>query len=141
MKDIQKVLRTNNLRMTPIRKKLIEILKRSDKPLTAPELLIELSEEGFEPNKTTLYRQLDTLINISVVQSVHLYSGVTHYELQTHHHHHFICKKCAKVECIEDEKLENAIDELENTMRNKRGNVIHSHELYLTGLCGTCTSL
>lgn len=66
--------------------------------------------------------------------------GVSHYELNDSHHHHFVCSTCGVVECIPEEKigsLEKEVHNLVQKMQNS-GLKISGHEFSLQGKCKSC---
>lgn len=137
--NLSEFLHQKGLRVTPLRMSLLESLKNADGPKTVTEMKKDLNKNGFQPNKTTLYRQIESLIHAGLVQEVQLKTGIQHYEMQVEHHHHFVCQKCDEIECIEDEPLENAIHSLEDQMK-KRGMTVYEHNFSFTGICNQCIS-
>jgi len=98
---------------TPLLKTVLEILKEQGRPLSVPDLLGMLLEKGFSPNKTTLYRMMERLVESGSVRSLLVDSKTTFYEQASkHEHHHFSCQKCAQVFCIEDKKVASSFSDL-----------------------------
>lgn len=125
---------------TPLKETVLNILKQEGKPMSVPELLLFLKKKKLSPNKTSLYRLLKKLQRKQLVDEVLLDSNISFYEITTRHHHHFICKKCKKNQCIEENKsLEKAVHELEHKLEHK-GLQIQSHQLSFSGLCKNCIS-
>lgn len=90
--------------------------------------------EKLKVNKTTVYRQIDKLLQENKIIEVELGDGKKRFELKDLiHHHHLVCKKCGSLEDIElDEKI---------IMRNitKRTNFkVESHSLEFFGTCVNC---
>lgn len=125
------------MRNTPIRAAIIDIFNATTCPLTVSEIKSLLAKRKLFPNKTTLYRQIDFLLRNELVQKFHFQEAVTHYEKTNNHHHHFVCNDCSAISCIEDEKLEQSVRDLENALQ-KSGLQITSHEFSMSGLCKTC---
>ena len=96
-----------------------------------------LEEKNIFANQTSVYRQVETLTENNILQSIILKNSTGYYELQTHHHHHFICDTCEKIECVEDEALETQIHFLEDKLVQK-GMQIDSHQFSFHGKCKQC---
>lgn len=126
---------------TRIRSELLEIFSNGDL-FSVPDLLGAIEKKGITANKTTLYRQLETLTEQGIIESVSLFPGVLHYETTSihGHHHHLICKGCNAVEHIHTHELETTIHNLEQSLQAKTGFSSLSHSLSFFGLCKICTA-
>jgi len=125
------------MRNTPLLKSVLMLLKESKKPVSVPDLQHLLEDKDLKPNKTTLYRMLEKLVEEGSVEVLLLDPKVTHYELKTHHHHHFRCDSCDEIKCISDPELESQIHALEHKLETK-GMTIKDHHFSLSGTCTTC---
>ena len=72
--SIEKYCHENNLQLTPLRQKVLEILIRGHKPFGAYEILDILSKEGF--SSFIAYRVLDFLIEKGLVARFRLNSFI-----------------------------------------------------------------
>jgi Fur family ferric uptake transcriptional regulator len=115
------------------RRKVIELLGRQGCALTALQIDSELPGVG----RATVYRALEQLEELGLVQKIDLGGDAAGYERLDptgHHHHHIVCERCGRVVAFEDERLEKAILALE-----KRPDFsVSSHEVTLRGRCATC---
>lgn len=125
------------MRQTPLLKTVLSLLENSKKPLSVPEIGQLLQAQNLTPNKTTLYRILDKLQENGTVEALLLDPKVTYYELKTHHHHHFRCQNCDKIQCVNDPELESQIHALEEKLEAK-GIKVEEHHFSLSGTCSTC---
>lgn len=132
------LLQERGLRNTPLRRAILEIFSQKRIPLTIPELTEFLAQRSLQPNKTSLYRQVETLLQKNILEEVPLTTGIKHYELSDHHHHHFVCESCADITCISDERLEKDIHSLMKKLAEK-GLAITNHQFSLSGLCAQCS--
>lgn len=83
---------------------------------------------------STVYRTLETLRDLQVVDRVYFADGSTVYHLRDHQHHHLCCEKCNKV-------LELPMDSLaplEASVLKDFGFELHQRPVGLFGLCKTC---
>lgn len=130
-------LRAGGERITPIRTALIEILSKSKVPRTPQELLAELGKKGFKANKTTVYRQLETLQRFSIVHEVHFTDRTKRYELvsESGHHHHLVCLQCQRVEDI---SFPTDLEKQEQAIWEKNRFKVFQHSLEFFGVCKSC---
>jgi Fur family ferric uptake transcriptional regulator len=115
------------------RRRVVELLGAEDCALTALEIDRRLPEVG----RATVYRALDQLESLGLVQKVDLAGEAAGYERvdpEGHHHHHIVCERCGRVVAFEDELLERAIVAL----TNRPDFNVSSHEVTLRGECSSC---
>jgi Fur family ferric uptake transcriptional regulator len=115
------------------RRQVVKLLGSENCALTALEIDRRLPAVG----RATVYRALDQLESLGLVQRVDLGSEAAGYERldpKGHHHHHIVCERCGRVIAFEDEGLERAIGALTKRPDFK----VSSHEVTLRGECSTC---
>jgi Fur family ferric uptake transcriptional regulator len=115
------------------RRKVIDFLATRDCAVTALEIDRELDRVG----RASVYRTLEQLEELGLVQRVDLGRDSTAFERVDptgHHHHHLVCNRCGRVLPFEDERLENAIHEVSAG----DGFTIEGHEVTLRGTCDRC---
>ena len=133
------LLKERNLSNTGSRKRILEVLILSNRPLSAQEVYHELAEEGLNCNESTVYRNLQKFLEKDLVQTFTLNDGVARYEFKRNpndHHHHIVCLKCKKMNCLDLCKVEGYFEEV----IKKQGFVPISHNLEFYGICKTCTN-
>ena len=116
------------------RRKVIDFLGTRDCAVTALEIDRELDRVG----RASVYRTLEQLEELGLVQKVDLGRESTAYERVDpagHHHHHLVCTRCGRVLPFEDEALEEAIHEV----RTREGFKVEGHEVTLRGTCARCS--
>lgn len=135
--NLIEALRERGERITPVRTALLEIFSSRTEPFTPQELLRKLAERGYSANKTTVYRQLETLLRYGMVQEVHFPDRVTLYELTSEngHHHHLVCLKCQNVEDI---SFVTELEQQEKAIWKKSSFKVLQHSLEFFGICKTC---
>lgn len=133
------LLHDANQRYTEGRKRLIETLYNSGRPVSVHEIL------NLEPNlpQSSIYRNLDALEQSKVIDRITFKSGVF-YELSESflgHHHHMVCLSCDSVIDVElsttDEK---AIDRILGNTSRMHNFVPTHHTLDIQGFCELCLS-
>lgn len=134
--DIIAQLRQEGHKITKYKLALLDLFGNNNKPLTVTEILSILSQKGINPNKTTIYREIESLLELGHIHSLDFGDDKKRYELSSRtHHHHLICQKC---DAIEDIILEDDIEEIEYKVKQCTRFKIKSHALEFFGLCHKC---
>ena len=119
------------------RREVVEFLGRQECCLSAQEIHDGIRETGRRVGIASVYRALESLDGLALVQRVDLGDGVTRFE-PTHatgdHHHHLVCDNCGKVEPFEDAALESAIERV----AVGHGYSVAAHDVVLRGACEDC---
>ncbi|HEV2295760.1 MAG TPA: Fur family transcriptional regulator [Tepidisphaeraceae bacterium] len=105
---VESKLRKAGLRRTPVRVSVLELLERSGRPMSVPQILAKL--KGVDT--VTVYRTLGTFVGTRLVHRVRgedrtwMYAhGGTDDSAPQHKHPHFVCDECGKVECLEQAEI------------------------------------
>ncbi len=124
------------VRLSRTRREVLALLSEASAPLSVPMMLESLEEKGKRPNKTTVYRELEFLKRIGIVEELTLRNDIALYELAGPHHHHLVCVDCGTVRdvSVPDESLVRE----ERRIERKEGFRIIDHSLEFLGLCGGC---
>jgi Fur family ferric uptake transcriptional regulator len=107
--------------------------------LSAKEITERLRDEGREVGLASVYRALELLDDLKLVQRLDAGEGVVRYEplrQSGEHHHHIVCEGCGGVAAYEDEELENAI----HALAGKLSWDVEGHDVVLRGRCPACTA-
>jgi len=137
-KEIISKLREGGFRSTGIREAILNLFCKSKKPLSCLDIQKYLKQKSISANKTTVYRELDFLKKQKLIEEFQLDDGVRRYEISSNHHHHVVCTKCKKIECVELAKeLKSQEKEIEKNNKFK----IISHSLEFYGLCHKCQAV
>jgi Fur family transcriptional regulator, ferric uptake regulator len=130
-------LRDAGYRKGGARKAVVETLARHNCAVTALELDEELRNRSAAVGRASVYRALDQLEELGLVQRLEVSRGVASYELISptgHHHHHAICRQCGRMEAFEDPGLEQAIARVSSQVDFE----VSEHDVVLRGLCAQC---
>lgn len=129
-------LQSDGHRITKARGTLLSILSKKHSPLSAMELQQLLEDEGVAVNKTTIYREIDFLIQQKIIHSVAFGDDTTRYELSNRdHHHHIQCTSCG---IVVDLPLQDELSDIERNIERTTGFIIEKHALEFFGLCKNC---
>lgn len=91
-------LKKKGLRLTVQRKAVIDCLEASGKPLGAEDIFLQIQERGLGINLATVYRTLDALAEMGLVERVAMDLSRARYALcrERQHLHHFFCLGCGE---------------------------------------------
>jgi Fur family transcriptional regulator, ferric uptake regulator len=130
-------LRTAGHRSGGARSRIVDLLGRQDCLLSAQEIFDALRTEGRPVGIASVYRVLDVLTELGLVQRIELGEGLARYEpvaIGGEHHHHVVCDYCGKVEVFIDQPLERALSSLSRRL----GFDVAAHDVLLRGACADC---
>ena len=118
---------------------VVEALAGHDCAVTALELDDELRRREPPVGRASVYRALEQLEELGLVQRIEVCRGTAGFERVDpagHHHHHAICSECGRMVPFEDSKLEQAIRQLSKDMDFD----VSGHDVVLRGHCRNCSS-
>ena len=126
-------LRSNGLKVTLPRLKVLQIFENSEKRhLTAEEVFKELLASESEIGLATVYRILMQFAEAGMLHKSTFDAGKAVFELNRgHHHDHLVCVRCGKVEEFFDE----AIEVRQQEIARQHGLRLMDHAMALYGLC------
>ena len=123
------------------RRAVVELLDNQRCALTAVEIEDALRGRGARRrvSRASVYRILDELERLSLVQRVETGQAMVRYERvceHEEHHHHLVCDECGLVMPFSDKALESAIETLSERVPLK----VSEHEIVLHGSCRDCAA-
>jgi Fur family transcriptional regulator, ferric uptake regulator len=125
------------------RRAVVDLLDSQQCALTAVEIedALRLREDGAQErrrvSRASVYRILDELERLRLVQRVETGQAMVRYERvceHEEHHHHLVCDECGVVMPFSDKALESAIETLSERVPLK----VSEHEIVLHGSCQDC---
>ncbi|MEA2480463.1 MAG: Fur family transcriptional regulator, ferric uptake regulator, partial [Thermoleophilaceae bacterium] len=114
------------------RSRVVELLGRQSCGLSAREIDARLDAEGQAIGRASVYRTLEALAELKLVQRLDLGNGTARYEPHHpsgEHHHHLVCDSCGQVTPFEDPELESALEHLAGRVDYH----VDEHDLVLHG--------
>jgi Fur family ferric uptake transcriptional regulator len=127
------VLRNARLKATPIRLGMLEVFAHQPKPISILSLRAKIPGSA---DIVTLYRNVETLCKLGLLNRVHLQAKKDYFEFaQKAHHHHLICTGCGKVKDVEDCKVQKISNQ---NLKNAGFAKINNHQLEFFGICKKC---
>ena len=130
------VCRERQLRLTPLRRRVLELVWQRHMPVGAYELLDALRSDGRRADPPTVYRALDFLLEngfVHRIESLNAYVGCGE-PGQAHNGQFLMCGTCGRVAELEDP----AISALIRQKADDLGFRISRQTVEVTGLCGEC---
>ncbi|HET7053597.1 MAG TPA: Fur family transcriptional regulator [Solirubrobacterales bacterium] len=114
------------------RREVIELLAAEPCALTALEIDRRLDSVG----RASVYRTLDQLEQLRLVQRVEIGGDAAGYERVDagEHHHHLVCEECGRLAPFSDRSLERAIEAVGHTADFE----VATHDVVLRGRCPDC---
>lgn len=129
-----KMLKAAKLYRTKPRADILKILLKAGKPLTQNQIAQRLRKKRLD--KVTIYRTLETLLEVGLVHKAFMQKRAWHFELadnctESQCHPHFTCTRCGATHCLMDVSLPMA-------KSPHKGFVIKHQQVRLEGLCPKC---
>jgi Fur family transcriptional regulator, ferric uptake regulator len=114
------------------RRQVIDLLGGEHCALTALEIDRRLESVG----RATVYRTLEQLERLHLVQRVEIGGDAAGYERldPDAHHHHLVCEDCGRLTPFASEALEEAID----AVGRRSDFTLAAHDVVLRGRCPEC---
>lgn len=133
-KTCESVLGSAGLRRTRPRIAILSALLKAGRPITQEQIAQTLSSKA--PNKVTIYRTLETLVEANVVHKAYLQEKAWHFELarnctESQCHPHFTCADCGSTFCMTELNMPMA-------QSPHKGFIIQHQQVRLEGLCPGC---
>ncbi len=123
-------------RLTPVRRRVLEILLEEHRALGAYDVLARLTTEGFGNQPPVAYRALEFLVEHGLahrIQRLNAFAACTH-PGETHAPAFLICRTCSTVAEAEAGPARTALDEVADRL----GFAVERTTIEALGLCPAC---
>jgi Fur family ferric uptake transcriptional regulator len=136
---IKKQLHAESYKLTPQREATVRVLlEREEDHLSAEDIYLLVKEKAPEIGLATVYRTLELLSELKIVDKINFGDGVSRYDLRkegaAHFHHHLVCMECGTVEEIVEDLLEDVEKKVEDQWQFQ----VKDHRLTFHGICRKC---
>lgn len=133
----EQLCKRNNLRLTVIRRQVLEIIWQNHNPLGAYSIMEQLSTaEGKHAAPPTVYRALDFLLENGLIHqlaSINAFTGCNHPQLP-HQSCFLICQQCGTVIELEQPAVDQPLQQACDTL----GFIAQNRMVEVTGICRLC---
>ncbi|SIS37013.1 ferric iron uptake transcriptional regulator [Salimicrobium flavidum] len=142
LERIKKQLHSQSYKLTPQREATVRVLLENEADhLSAEDVYLLVKEKAPEIGLATVYRTLELLSELKVVDKINFGDGVSRYDLRKegaeHFHHHLVCTECGAVEEIEEDLL----GEVEKIVEKDWKFQVKDHRLTFHGICKVCQEI
>lgn len=125
-------------RVTAPRRVLAGLIGGRAGHFTAEDLVAESRRRSLGVGRATVFRSLDVLAELGIVERLDLPSGEHAFvACEAAHHHHVVCSRCGRSSDVADRGLATIIGDV----GRRSGYRIESHRLELFGVCPACQAL
>lgn len=117
---------------------ILSILRDADRPMSINEIYAQVIDSLPTLAKSTIYRNIDTLLNQKLIDKYHLNDNEIFYRIKANtqeHKHVVICDDCKKTFDLPS----CPIHDLENAMEEE-GFIIKEHQIQINGICKDCAN-
>ncbi|TRZ35784.1 transcriptional repressor [Niallia circulans] len=127
-------LKEKNIRLTPQRHELINILSKGNKHWTVEELYQLLNESMPSVSITTVYNNINLFCELGLVKEIQFGESLSKYEWKKEDHYHIVCSECGEMVDV----WYPALKEVEVFAQSISKFNISSHNLQFYGTCSNC---
>lgn len=140
IQHIKEALHDAKYKLTPQREVTLKVLLENESDhLSAEDVFMKVKEKYPEIGLATVYRTLELLNELKILDKINFGDGVSRYDLRKegaeHFHHHLVCISCGSVEEIEEDLLGDVESIVESDFHFK----VTDHRLTFHGVCKSCT--
>jgi len=123
-------------RLTPLRKRVLEIIWESHAPLGAYDVLQRMNAEGGRNAPPTVYRALDFLLKHGLIHRIESQKAFVGCAMSADAHHalFFICRDCGNVAETHSEAIGAAIE----ASATRAGFLVETPVMEISGRCQEC---
>lgn len=139
LKKTKKQLHESGFKLTPQRESTLLVLLENEKDhLSAEEIYFLVKKKSPEIGLATVYRTLEILTDLKIVDKVSFNDGLARYDLRKegaqHFHHHLLCLECGNIEEVEEDLLGS----VEQIVEDRYHFSVKDHRLTFHGICRNC---
>lgn len=109
LKRLEEICRERRLPLTSQRRTVLEVLlQRTDHP-TADQVYEAVHGRIPQISRRTVYRVLDTLVDLGLVRRVPHPGATARFDAKTHRHHHLVCIRCNRIVDFESPRWDDMV--------------------------------
>lgn len=129
-------LKSGGYRITPQRQEILKCFRPGGKHYSAEEVHRKVRRRFPNISLDTVYRNLNTLKELGIIQALNFEDGKSRYELawEDAHHHHLICLKCGESQELDFCPLKF----IDSDLLRDRDFKVERHSFEIYGYCSGC---
>lgn len=135
--ELLDALRGRGERLTTARLALLSVMAGADEHLTADQLSVAVARSNPAVHRATIYRTLETLRRLGIVEHTHLGHGPAVYHLADDVHQHLVCEECGWVA----EAPGDLFSDLADVLQHDFGFSMRANHFAIVGRCRQCCDL
>lgn len=135
--ETMNLLQDRGYRLTRPRRVIVETVFGLDHAFSAEDLVRTVDRVDSTVGRATVFRTLDVLTQLGVLDRLHSSDGCHSYVLglgDDKHYHHLVCSSCGTVVQFEGCTVDDMLADLQRTTRFE----ISNHMLEVFGVCESC---
>ncbi|MFD2262543.1 Fur family transcriptional regulator [Lacibacterium aquatile] len=134
----ERLCQSRDANLTPVRRRVLELIWRSHEPVGAYALLDNLKDDGFNSAPPTVYRALDFLLEQGLIHRLESRNAFIGCPDPDHPHQgqYLICDTCGTVTELADDEMVAAID----TLAARKGFKPKRSTVEISGTCAACAA-
>jgi len=110
-KDIRQILSENELKVTPQRTAVLEVLMKLNNHPTADDITRYLRINNPHIPIGTVYKILETFVDKGIIKRVKTDNEIMRYEPKSEKHHHLYCSYSDRIEDYYDDELDGLLND------------------------------
>lgn len=135
IEQMESLCRDQGMRVTVQKRRILEVLlKHGDHP-SADDVFEEVQQTIPNVSRTTVYRVLETLNDLGLVNKVYHPNDEYRFDPNTGHHHHLICEECSTVRDVDATELQALEEVADFDFQNFE---VRDYSVYFQGRCMNC---
>ncbi|HIE59473.1 MAG TPA: transcriptional repressor [Persephonella sp.] len=134
-KQFKDFVKRKGLKFTSQRESILEEILNVKGHFEIEDMVKRIKEKNIPVSRATVYRTLNILKEMGLVNEVIKYKNKTIYEISLKQHHdHLICTKCGSIIEFSEEEIEK----LQDKICKEYGFKPETHRLEIFGICKNC---
>ena len=126
------LLKSHHLKATPQRLAIIQLMHQAGH-ISIEELYQSIREKFSSISLATLYKNVNTMLDVSLIREVKIAGQKTKYEIEKESHAHVVCKSCGELKDIAVDPLSL----LKNSMAVSQYK-LNEVSIVVSGICPEC---
>ena len=133
-KQVTAILRDRGFKVTPQRLAIYRVLAATKAHPSAEIIFQQLQPVHPTMSLATVYKTIEMLVDVGLVQVLNVGEGSFRYDANTTSHPHIICRRCGRVDDLEEVDCHDFVDKVSHSTRYR----LTGQQFYFYGYCPAC---